>query len=78
MLEIIYKHQRPNVKGRVAVLKTAPHVIAYHTILAANWIFRGLLACELITPKAELVGLSCGALKVTRLVILKNSNRSCM
>src|SRR5262249_32695375 len=42
------------------------------------WILRGLLACEEIRPKAELLGLSCaGAENVTRLVTLKNSKRSC-
>jgi len=49
----------------------------YQTNLAPSWILRGLLAWLLISPKAELVGFNCaGALKVTRLVVLNDSNGS--
>jgi hypothetical protein len=46
-------------------------MLNHHTRRAPIWIFRGLLAWLPIKPNAELVELSCGALKVTRLVVLK-------
>src|SRR5437868_1665776 len=62
------------------VLRPAARAITdhYQTSRAPIWIFRGLLAWLLISPKAELVGFSCaGALNVTRFVVLNDSNRIC-
>src|SRR5215831_19283837 len=49
----------------------------YQARRAPTWMRRGVLAWLVINAKLVLVGLRFGALKVTRLVRLKDSKRTC-
>src|SRR6478672_445240 len=52
-------------------------LLLYQTIRAPTCERRGVLAWAVIIPNEALVGVTLGALKVTRLVTLNDSNRSC-